>query len=49
VRLFLDWLDERAQRVPQALHDPAQLEDVLQHHRRAKQFWQALLADANAE
>jgi hypothetical protein len=40
VRFFLDWLDERAQRVPQKLHDPA---DV------AKQFWQALLADANAE
>ncbi|MGA2256127.1 MAG: CehA/McbA family metallohydrolase [Thermoguttaceae bacterium] len=49
VQFFLDWLDERTQRVPQTLHDPAQLEEVLQHHRRAKQFWQALLADANAE
>jgi hypothetical protein len=49
VQFFLDWLDERAQRIPQKLHDPAQLDEVLQHHRRAKQFWQALLATANAE
>jgi hypothetical protein len=39
VRFFLEWLDERARRVPQKLHDPAELEEVLQYHRRAKQFW----------
>jgi hypothetical protein len=25
VRFLLDWLDERPERVPQKLHDPAQL------------------------
>ncbi|MGA2067065.1 MAG: CehA/McbA family metallohydrolase [Thermoguttaceae bacterium] len=49
VKFFLDWLDERAARLPRKLHDPAQLEEVLQFHRRAKEFWQGLLARANAE
>jgi hypothetical protein len=49
VQFFLDWLDERAQRVSRTLHDPAELEEVLEHHRRAKQFWRARLAEADAE
>ena len=49
VQFFLDWLDERSGRVPQKLHDPAQLQEVLQYHRDAKEFWQKLLANANAE
>ena len=49
VQFFLDWLDERAQRLPRKLPDAAQLEEVLQYHRRARQFWQALLANAHAD
>lgn len=49
VKFFLDWLNERMQQMPQKLPDPAQLEEVLEHQRRAQQFWQKLLADANAE
>ncbi len=46
---FLAWLEERIQRVPQKLHDQAQLEEVLEHHRQAKRFWEARLAEVNAE
>lgn len=48
-RFFLNWVEERSRRVPQKLHDPAQLQEVLGYHRRAKEFWQGVLADANAE
>jgi len=49
VKFFLDWLDERAERVPQKLNAPAQLEEVLQFHRQARAFWKGLLAMVNAE
>jgi hypothetical protein len=49
VQFFLDWLDERSARVPNKLHDPAQLEEVLRFHRSAREFWQKLLGDANAK
>jgi hypothetical protein len=49
VKFFQDWLDERAARVPQKLNAPAQLEEVLQFHRQAKEFWKGLLAKVNAE
>ena len=46
-QFFLDWVRERMQRVK--LTDPAQREEVLQHHRMAEQFWQEKVAAANAE
>ncbi len=49
VKFFLDWADERAARVPRKLAEPAQLQEVLQFHRQAREFWQGLLAKANAE
>lgn len=48
-RFFLDWMDERIQRVPLKLDDPKKLEEVLAYHRRARQFWQDRLDHANAE
>jgi hypothetical protein len=46
-QFFLDWVRERAKRVK--LEDPAQRQDVLQHHTLAEKFWQQKVADANAE
>jgi hypothetical protein len=48
VRFFLDWLDERAGRVSRALADPTQAQEVLSYYPPARQFWQKLLAQANA-
>jgi hypothetical protein len=48
-QFFLDWLEEREQRVPQKLADPAKLAEVLQHHHAARRFWQERLSKANAE
>ncbi len=47
-RLFLDWAEERAQRIKQNLKDPAKLAEVLAFHQRAIEFWQQKLAEANA-
>jgi hypothetical protein len=46
-RFFLDWARERAGRV--RVDDPAQRREVLAYHARAEQFWQDLVAKANAE
>jgi hypothetical protein len=47
-QFFLDWLDERIARVPHKLDDPDKLREVLAYHEEAKQFWQELVASANA-
>jgi hypothetical protein len=31
------------------LDDPAQRQEVLRHHERARRYWEELLARANAE
>jgi hypothetical protein len=46
-RFFLDWVQERAGRVN--LQDPAQRDEVLQHHASATKFWEGILAQANAD
>ena len=48
VQFFLDWLDERAARVPKKLKHPAKLRAVLKHHDEAKLFWRQVLKRANA-
>jgi hypothetical protein len=47
VRFFLDWVQERVKRIK--LEDPAQRQEVLQHHAAAKKYWEDLVAKANAE
>ena len=46
-QFFLDWTRERMTRVK--VDDPAQRQEVLQHHRRAERFWQDRVDKANAE
>ena len=46
-QFFLDWVDERVARIK--LEDAQQRDDVLQHHRAARQYWQRLVENANAE
>ena len=48
-QFFLDWVDERAQRVELKLEDPQQLREVLSHHENARRFWQEMVERANAE
>jgi hypothetical protein len=47
VQFFVDWLYQRARQIK--LDDPAQRQEVLQYHREARDYWQALLSRANAE
>jgi hypothetical protein len=46
-KFFVDWVDERMTRVK--LKDEKQLAEVLEPHRKAKEFWTDLLNRANAE
>jgi hypothetical protein len=46
-QFFNDWVLERAKRVK--LDDPKQHEEVIQHHRVARDFWKEILDSANAE
>jgi hypothetical protein len=46
-QFFLDWVRERAGRV--RVEDPGRRREVLAYHVRAEQFWQDLVAKANAE
>jgi hypothetical protein len=46
-RFFLDWTDERIKRVQVA--DRARREEVLETHRRAREYWADLLGKANSE
>lgn len=48
-QFFLDWLDERADRVGQKLQDPAKLREVLKYHHDAKGFWLQVMSRANAD
>ena len=46
-QFFVDWVYERAKQIK--LDDPAERKEVLDWHRRARDFWQDLLSKANAE
>jgi len=46
-RFFADWVDERMARIK--LDDPKQREEVLEPHRRAKEYWAGLASKANAD
>jgi hypothetical protein len=46
-QFFLDWVDQRIAQIQ--LDDPAQQRAVLEYHEQARQFWQDLVAKANAE
>jgi hypothetical protein len=48
-RFFLDWVEERIPRVKLKLTDPKQLEEVLEPHERALQFWSKVLREGNAD
>jgi len=48
-KFFVDWIDERMARVPQKLSDPKQLDEVLEPHRKAREFWSDLVQRANAD
>jgi hypothetical protein len=48
-KFFLDWVDERMARVPLKLKDEKQLAEVLEPHRKAREFWSDLVNRANAE
>jgi hypothetical protein len=49
VQFFLDWVDERIERVKANIDDPPQLGSVLAWHEKARQFWTNRLTIANAE
>ena len=46
-QFFLDWVYQRAKRIE--LSDPQQRREVMEYHRKARDFWQKLVAKANAE
>jgi len=46
-QFFLDWVYERARQIK--LADPVQQREVIDYHRKARDFWQDVLSRANAE
>ncbi len=48
-RFFLDWVKQRSGRVPSKLGDLEKLQQVLAYHQRAGEFWERMVARANAE
>jgi hypothetical protein len=46
-KFFLDWTEERMQRI--RVNDPVKREEVLEPHRRARDYWADLVERANAE
>jgi hypothetical protein len=48
VEFFVNWVEERAERVPMKLDDAAKLSEVLAHHDQARRFWNDRLNLANA-
>ena len=48
VESFLDWSKERIARVRQSLADPKQLDEVIEVHEKARDFWMERLEAANA-
>ena len=49
VRFFLDWVNERVERVKTNIKDSAKREQVLVWHEKARNFWTERLRVANAE
>jgi len=47
VRFFLDWVDERIKRIN--IKEAGKLEEVLEYHRKGRQFWREKLRSANAD
>ena len=48
-KFFLDWVEQRIQRVSGSLRDESQRREVLAYHEQAKKFWRNLVDTANAE
>lgn len=48
-KFFADWVEERMARVPIKLKDEKQLEEVLEPHRKAKEFYTDLMNRATTE
>jgi hypothetical protein len=48
-KFFVDWVDERMTRVPQKLKDEKQLEEVLEPHKKARDYWNDLVNRADAD
>ena len=48
-KFFTDWVDERIDRIRDAVKDEAELRDVLRFHESARDFWQDRLVQANAD
>lgn len=46
-QFFLDWVNERIERVKQQVTDPNELADVLSYHHEAQEFWAAKVRAAN--
>jgi hypothetical protein len=46
-QFFLDWVYQRARQL--SIADPQQRQPVIELHRKARDFWQGILAKANAE
>jgi hypothetical protein len=46
-QFFLDWVRERSAQIK--LDDSRQQEEVIRHHRMAERFWEAKVAESNAE
>jgi hypothetical protein len=46
-QFFVDWVYERARQIK--LDNPDQRREVVEYHRQARDFWQGILAKANAE
>ncbi|MEZ6051512.1 MAG: hypothetical protein R3C02_09015 [Planctomycetaceae bacterium] len=47
-QFFLDWVNERIERVKNNITDPDERSSVLASHQAAKRFWQQRLEMANA-
>jgi hypothetical protein len=48
-QFFLDWLNERTQKLAPKLTNAEQRKAVLKYHAEAKAFWEALVANANSD
>jgi hypothetical protein len=46
-QFFLDWVYERARQIQ--LADPQQRSEVMEYHRKARDFWKGILDKANAD
>ena len=48
-KFFLDWVEERMERVPRKEKDPGKQRAVLKHHEAARAFWRERMEKANAD